>query len=57
MKRAITTFLLTILVGYVWLVIGSSRVMTPYPEYGSIFAIAFVGAMIVYYNEKDKKDL
>ncbi len=55
MKRAITTFLLTVLVGYLGLVIGSSRVMTPYPEYGSIFAIAFLGALLIYYNEKDKK--
>ena len=55
MIRAITAFLLTVFVGYLGLELGVSQIIRQYPEFGSIFAIAFMGALIIYYTEKEKK--
>lgn len=55
MKRAIITFVLTLIVGYGALVFGRGEFMNHIPEYGPIAAIAFAGGLVVYFNEKDKK--
>lgn len=55
MRRAIITFLLTLFMGYIALVVGRSEIFNHIPEYGPIIAIASAGGLIVYFNEKDKK--
>lgn len=54
MKRAIVTFLSTLIVGYIALVLGR-ELLNHIPEYGPIGAIAFSAGLIVYFNEKNKE--
>ena len=53
MGRAILAFIVTIIVGFVSASYGVAY-MGNFAEWGSIVAIATMGAFIIFYNEKNK---
>ena len=55
MGRAILAFFVTIIVGFVSASYGVAY-MGNFAEWGSIVAIATMGAFIIYYNEKSKSN-
>ena len=55
MGRAILAFIITIIVGFVSASYGVAY-MGNFAEWGSIVAVATMGAFIIYYNEKNKSN-
>lgn len=53
MGIAIMAFIITLIVGLIGMALGL-EVFGGYPEVGSVLAIAVMGAIIVYINEKKK---
>lgn len=51
MAKAILAFIMTIIVGLVGMVIGQD-ILHGFPEFGSILAVAIMGAFVIGFNGK-----
>lgn len=53
MEKVILAMIVTVLCGWLGMAIGLEY-LGGFTEFGSIFAIAVMGAMIIYFNDKKK---
>lgn len=52
MGKSISAFIITIIVAFVFTIVGEA---INWPEMGTVFAIAIMGAFIIYFNDKQNK--
>lgn len=55
MGKAIITLILTFVVGFICMAVGNDF-MNGHTEFGNLCAIAVMGALVVFFNEKKNKE-